>query len=109
MASKTLILVLLVSFPAQGLVNPLLRLDKHLAAKGCFVTFSTTKPTGEHMRFATNNNATIDETSSTPMGDGFFAFNFFDDSLGDGDHPERHNLSDTKAHLERIESKSVPR
>ncbi|KAJ1383924.1 UDP-glucuronosyl/UDP-glucosyltransferase [Sesbania bispinosa] len=58
MASKAPIHILLVSFPAQGHISPLLRLGKHLAAKGFFVTFSYHKSIGEHMEAASTISAT---------------------------------------------------
>lgn len=76
--------VLLVSFPGQGHVNPLLRLGKLIAAKGLLVTFSTTESTGKQMRKA--NNVSGDPT---PVGDGMIRFEFFDDGLSDDD-PRRH-------------------
>ncbi|KAK7385253.1 hypothetical protein VNO78_30967 [Psophocarpus tetragonolobus] len=98
MALKTPIHVLLVSFPSQGHLTPLLRLGKHLAAKGCFVTFSTSESTGKLMRTAN----TINESSPTPFGNGFFTFDFFDDGLGDDDHPKRYNLFEYTTYLKLV-------
>ncbi|CDY22912.1 BnaA01g18500D [Brassica napus] len=45
--------VMLVSFPSQGHINPLLRLGKLIASKGLLVTFVTTEePLGKKMRQA---------------------------------------------------------
>ncbi|KAK7385251.1 hypothetical protein VNO78_30965 [Psophocarpus tetragonolobus] len=76
MALETPIHILLVSYPAQGHVNPMLRLGKHLAAKGCFVTFSTAATIGKLMH-------AINETSQTSFGEGFLSFDFLDDGLGE--------------------------
>ncbi|KAL2537474.1 UDP-glycosyltransferase 84A1 [Forsythia ovata] len=84
--SKPLIHLLLVSFPGQGHVNPLLRLGKRLASKGLLVTFSAPEFIGKDMRKA--NNIT-DE--STPVGDGMIRFEFFDDGLDDDD-PKHYDL-----------------
>ncbi|KAK7321040.1 hypothetical protein VNO77_31151 [Canavalia gladiata] len=94
MAAEVPIHIMLVSFPAHGHVNPLLRLGKHLASKGCFVTFSTAECFSTQMQ-ATNTS------SPTPIGNGFFNFEFFQDGLGDDD-PKRHSLSDYIAHLQLV-------
>ena len=97
MGSESHIHVLLVSFPAQGHINPLLRLGKCLAAKGLFVTFATTESFGKDMRTANN----ISDKLATPVGDGFLKFEFFEEGLADDD-PIRKNLSDNTAHLEVV-------
>ncbi|XP_050895019.1 limonoid UDP-glucosyltransferase-like [Lathyrus oleraceus] len=79
--------ILLVSFPAQGHINPLLRLAKSLAAKGISVIFTTTAKAGKTMQTA--NYVTI--------GDGSLSFQFFDDGLPDD---ESINLL---AHCEEVE------
>jgi len=73
--------LLLVSFPAQGHINHLVGLGKYLAAKGATVIFTTTETAGKNMRVANN----IIDKFATPIGDGTFAFEFFDDGLPDGD------------------------
>ncbi|RZC48509.1 hypothetical protein C5167_016932 [Papaver somniferum] len=77
--------VLLVSFPAQGHINPLLRLAKCLASKGLLVTFSTTETIGHMMKEATN-------TKSTNIGQGELRFEFFSDGW-EIDEPQRANLA----------------
>ncbi|KAF3435480.1 hypothetical protein FNV43_RR22569 [Rhamnella rubrinervis] len=87
--------VLLVSFPGQGHVNPLLRLGKRLASKGLLVTFSTTENIGKTMRKAGNNIT----DKAIPVGDGFIRFEFFEDGLEDDD-PKRHDLDSYMTQLE---------
>ncbi|PNX77943.1 limonoid UDP-glucosyltransferase-like protein, partial [Trifolium pratense] len=79
MGSETPIHILLVSYPAQGHINPLLRLAKCLAAKGSSVIFITTEKAGKDMK-AVNN---ITDKSATPIGEGSLTFEFFDDGLED--------------------------
>ncbi|XP_027365480.1 gallate 1-beta-glucosyltransferase-like [Abrus precatorius] len=95
--SEAPINVFMVSFPAQGHINPLLRLGKFLAAKGLFVTFATSETAGKDMRTANS----ISDTSVTPVGDGFLKFDFFEDGLADDD-PIKKELSDYCAHLELV-------
>ncbi|KAL5070354.1 hypothetical protein RYX36_021241 [Vicia faba] len=73
--------ILLVSFPAQGHITPLLRLGKCLAAKGASVIFSTTEKAGKTMQ--TSNSIT--DKLAIPIGDGSLTFHFFDEGLLDGD------------------------
>ncbi|KAK7390944.1 hypothetical protein VNO78_19165 [Psophocarpus tetragonolobus] len=96
--------VLMVSYPAQGHINPLLRLGKCLAAKGLFVTFSTSETAGKDMRSANN----ISEKSVIPVGDGFLKFDFFEDGMAD-DYPKKKSLSDTSAQLELVGKQYVSR
>ncbi|KAL1342866.1 hypothetical protein HN51_029342 [Arachis hypogaea] len=102
MGSEAAIHVLLISFPAQGHINPLLRLGKCLAARGLFVTFSTTEDAGRDIRNANN----IAEKFVAPVGDGFLKFEFFDDRLQDDD-PIRKNLGDHTKHLEVVGKRFV--
>ncbi|XP_057423938.1 gallate 1-beta-glucosyltransferase 84A24-like [Lotus japonicus] len=89
MGSESPLHILLVSFPAQGHINPLLRLAKCLAAKGSSVTLATTQTAGKSMRTATN----ITDKAPTPISDGSLKFEFFDDGLGPDDDSIRGNLS----------------
>ncbi|XP_057442604.1 gallate 1-beta-glucosyltransferase-like [Lotus japonicus] len=116
MVSESPIHVLLVSFPAQGHISPLLRLGKHLAAKGLFVTFSTTRQKGEEMVVAaaattTTTTATANGTSSppppTPIGDGFLQFDLYDDGLPE-DHPTRNDLKDYSLQIAEYGKKILP-
>ncbi|KAI5314750.1 hypothetical protein L3X38_043926 [Prunus dulcis] len=79
--------IFLVCFPAQGHINPMLRLGKRLAAKGMLVTFSTTENYGKEMRKA--NNGISEE--ATPVGAGFIRFEFFPDGLPEDD-PKQTDL-----------------
>ncbi|WOH13918.1 hypothetical protein DCAR_0933431 [Daucus carota subsp. sativus] len=88
MNTQDLVHVLLVSYPAQGHITPLLRLGNLLASTGLLVTFSTTKDAGSSIRKASKN---IDEAS--PVGDGMIRFEFFDDGLvQNNDGQERPSL-----------------
>ncbi|KAL8129232.1 hypothetical protein V2J09_018387 [Rumex salicifolius] len=67
--------VLIVSYPAQGQINPVLRLAKRLTSTGGFlVTFSTVAAAGQKIIEA--NDITVDHLY--PVGDGFLRFDFFD-------------------------------
>ncbi|PON58075.1 UDP-glucuronosyl/UDP-glucosyltransferase [Trema orientale] len=81
---ETPIHVLLVCFPAQGHINPMLRLGKRLASKGLLVTFSTIEKMGKDMR--RSNKAITNEP--IPFGEGFIRFEFFEDGLEEND-PQR--------------------
>ncbi|CAJ1971819.1 unnamed protein product [Sphenostylis stenocarpa] len=94
--------VLMVSFPAQGHINPLLRLGKHLAAKGLSVTFSTTESIGKDIRAATSANNAL----HWRIGAGSLTFEFFEDGLSDDD-PMRKNLLDYTVQLERVGRKVI--
>ncbi|KAJ9159479.1 hypothetical protein P3X46_024986 [Hevea brasiliensis] len=94
--------VLLFSFPAQGHVNPLLRLGKRLASKGMLVTFSTTEGVGKHMR---NANDITDEL--VPLGDGFIRFEFFEDGWEEND-PRRQDLDQFLSQLELVGKQVIP-
>ncbi|XP_019089658.1 PREDICTED: UDP-glycosyltransferase 84A4-like isoform X1 [Camelina sativa] len=70
--------VMLISFPGQGHINPLLRLGKLIASKGLLVTFVTTEePLGKKMREANK----IQDGVLKPVGLGFLRFEFFDDGF----------------------------
>jgi hypothetical protein len=96
MGSEALVHVLLISFPGQGHVNPLLRLGKRLAAMGLLVTFSTPESIGKQMRKASN---ITDEPA--PVGEGFIRFEFFEDGW-DEDEPRRQDLDQYLPQLELI-------
>ena len=80
--------VFLVCYPTQGLINPMLRLAKRLAAKGLLITFSTTEHVGKDMRQANN----ITDDRPIPVGNGFIRFEFFEDGCV-GDDPKRSDLN----------------
>ncbi|XP_010548894.1 PREDICTED: UDP-glycosyltransferase 84A1-like [Tarenaya hassleriana] len=73
--------VMLVSFPGQGHVNPLLRLGKLIASKGLLVTFVTTELWGKKMRKTDKMVA----GEVTPVGKGFLRFEFYDDEWSEDD------------------------
>ncbi|KAJ7971974.1 Glycosyltransferase [Quillaja saponaria] len=103
MGSETLVHVLLVSFPGQGHINPLLRLGKRLAAKGLLVSFSTTQYKGKDMQEA--NDIT---DKAIPIGDGFLQFEFFEDGWAHDD-PKRKKFSDYLLQLELVGKQTISR
>ncbi|KAL9333577.1 hypothetical protein Peur_073716 [Populus x canadensis] len=102
MVSESLGHLFLVSFPAQGHVNPLLRLGKILASKGFLVTFSSTEITGKQMRQASD---IIDKL--TPFGDGFIRFEFFEDGLEE-DENRHQDLDQYLLQLELVGKQVIP-
>ncbi|WCJ17809.1 UDP-Glycosyltransferase superfamily protein [Euphorbia peplus] len=101
-SESPLVHVLLISFPGQGHVNPLLRLGKRLASKGLLVTFSTPEITGRQMR---KSGSISDEP--TPVGDGYIRFEFFEDGWGD-DETMRQDLDLYLPQLELVGKKFFP-
>ncbi|XP_010943278.2 gallate 1-beta-glucosyltransferase-like [Elaeis guineensis] len=91
--------VLLVSFPGQGHVNPLLRLAKRLAAKGLFVTFSSTDIIGHRIASATKNSA--DPGDAVPVGRGKLRFEFYPDGW-DPEDPRHRDLATRMPHLRDV-------
>ncbi|KAL2490381.1 UDP-glycosyltransferase 84A1 [Abeliophyllum distichum] len=103
MSSKSLIHVFLVTFPSQGLVNPLLRLGKHLAFKGLLVTLSAPQ-------FISPNLCKANDISDQPtqVGDGMIRFAFFDDGW-DVNDPKRFIDADLYvAQLELVGKHELP-
>ncbi|KAJ4912332.1 UDP-glycosyltransferase 84A4 [Raphanus sativus] len=106
--------VMLVSFPGQGHINPLLRLGKLIASKGLLVTFVTTEePLGKKMRQAND----IQDGSLKPVGLGFLRFEFFDDGFSYDDLAKTGSLltkleaagkREIKNLVERYEEKKQP-
>ncbi|XP_010434978.1 PREDICTED: UDP-glycosyltransferase 84A3 [Camelina sativa] len=95
--------VMLVSFPGQGHINPLLRLGKLIASKGLLVTFVTTEePLGKKMRQANK----IQDGVIKPVGLGFLRFEFFSDGLAD-DHAKRANFNTFRPHLEAVGKQEI--
>ncbi|CAL9196339.1 unnamed protein product, partial [Musa hybrid cultivar] len=80
--------LLMVSFAAQGHLNPLLRLAKRIAANGLLVTLCSTDDIRHRISSFTANAALGDPT---PVGRGFIRFEFFSDSLA-VDDPRRGDL-----------------
>uniref|UniRef100_A0ACD5YRM0 Uncharacterized protein n=1 Tax=Avena sativa TaxID=4498 RepID=A0ACD5YRM0_AVESA len=82
--------LLLICFPGQGHVNPMLRLAKRFAAKGLLVTFSSTSDVGAKITASTGVEAGGD---GVPLGLGRIRFEFLDDhseGLTDLDPLMRH-------------------
>ncbi|GAB2225015.1 hypothetical protein Drorol1_Dr00005797 [Drosera rotundifolia] len=102
--TQQLVHVLLVSFPSQGHINPLLRLGKRLATEGLLVTFATTENYGSAMR---KSSDTITD-KLTPVGDGFLRFEFMDDEYEKGDDPRRNDLDEYLLQLDRTGRKYLP-
>ncbi|GMN33917.1 hypothetical protein TIFTF001_041970 [Ficus carica] len=100
METTPIIHVLLVSYPANGHINPLLRLGKRLVSKGLQVTLSTTQNFSKH--FPKPNDTAGGET--TPS----VGFEFFDDGLTDGD-TRRDDLDFYVPQLDRAGRESLPR
>ncbi|CAL5209878.1 unnamed protein product [Lathyrus oleraceus] len=100
MGSEPLTHLLLISYPAQGHINPLLRLAKCLASKGASVIFLTTEYAGKDMRTVNN----ITHKSLTSIGDGSLTFHFFDDGLPEDD-PIR---TDLPAYIEQLKLVGEP-
>ncbi|KAJ4912330.1 UDP-glycosyltransferase 84A3 [Raphanus sativus] len=95
--------VMLVSFPGQGHINPLLRLGKLIASKGLLVTFVTTEqPWGEKMRQANK----IQDGVLKPVGLGFLRFEFFNDGLTEDDE-KRTNFQAFRPHLELVGKQEI--
>jgi len=95
--------VMLVSFPGQGHVNPLLRLGKLIASKGLLVTFVTTEqPWGKKMRQANK----IQDGVLKPVGLGFIRFEFFSDGLADDDE-KRFDFDAFRPHLEAVGKQEI--
>ncbi|XP_008806065.1 gallate 1-beta-glucosyltransferase-like [Phoenix dactylifera] len=91
--------VLLVSFPGQGHVNPLLRLAKRLAAKGLLVTFSSTDMIGRRIASAAKNS--VDHGDGVPVGRGHLRFEFYPDGW-EPDDPRLHDLDALLPHLHDV-------
>ena len=83
--------LLLICFPGQGHVNPMLRLAKRVAAKGLLVTFSSLASVGTRLAAAAGVSAGGD---GVPVGRGRVRFEF----LEDGDPGP--DLDDLMRHLE---------
>ncbi|KAL6888390.1 hypothetical protein ACP4OV_009416 [Aristida adscensionis] len=83
--------VLLICFPGQGHVNPMLRLAKRIAAKGLLVTFSSTCDVGDKLVASAGVSAGGDGVA---VGLGRVRFEFLDDDF------HGTELDDLMRHLE---------
>ncbi|CAL4970918.1 unnamed protein product [Urochloa decumbens] len=79
--------VLLICFPSQGHVNPMLRLAKRIASKGLLVTFSSVSSIGAKLAAAAGVTAGGD---GSPVGRGRVRFDFLDD--GEPPNPDLDSL-----------------
>ncbi|KAJ3679116.1 hypothetical protein LUZ60_017127 [Juncus effusus] len=84
--------MLMISFPGQGHVNPLLRLAKRVAAKGVLVTFTTTCNTGEKIL---SSSDIIPGDDGVTIGLGRLRFEFLSVNFDDG-----KDLDEAMLHLE---------
>ncbi|CAH8261327.1 unnamed protein product [Arabidopsis lyrata] len=95
--------VMLVSFPGQGHVNPLLRLGKLLASKGLLITFVTTESWGKKMRISNK----IQDRVLKPVGKGYLRYDFFDDGLPEDDEASRTDLTILRPQLELVGKREI--
>ncbi|KAJ1278265.1 hypothetical protein BS78_04G066600 [Paspalum vaginatum] len=86
--------LLMICFPGQGHVNPMLRLAKRIAAKGLLVTFSSLSTLGEKLAASSGVSAGGDGVA---VGRGRVRFEFMDDGAPAG--PE---LDDLMRHLATV-------
>ncbi|PIA27063.1 hypothetical protein AQUCO_08300033v1 [Aquilegia coerulea] len=100
MGSETHLLphVVMVSFPGQGHINPLLRLAKRLASKGLYITFTTTSSAGKMIQTSSTNN-TSDTTIK--IGQGELRFEYFSDGWAEDD-VKRFDLDSLMNQLETV-------
>ncbi|KAL5707107.1 limonoid glucosyltransferase [Ranunculus cassubicifolius] len=81
MGSESPLHVLMVSFPGQGHINPLLRLAKRLASNGLYITFSAPSHVGNMIQKSTKT----DSDKPIRVGKGSIRFEFFPDGWEDDD------------------------
>ncbi|KAF3327085.1 cinnamate beta-D-glucosyltransferase-like protein [Carex littledalei] len=89
--------VLMISFPGQGHVNPLLRLAKRIAAKGVLITFSTTSDTG-HQIISSSDVVSADD--GVPVGNGHLRFEFL--NLNWDKDGQKHVLEESMLNLDTV-------
>ncbi|GLT86473.1 hypothetical protein SLE2022_046120 [Rubroshorea leprosula] len=102
MESQSPVHIFLVSCLGQGNINPLFRLGKRLASKGLLVTFSAPDHIGKQLRKLGNINE-----ESTPIGDGFIRFEFFEDGWEDED-PRREDPDQYLPQMEKVGKQAIP-
>ncbi|KAG8070090.1 hypothetical protein GUJ93_ZPchr0006g41448 [Zizania palustris] len=83
--------LLVLCFPGQGHVNPMLRLAKRIASKGLLVTFSSTSSIGARL---TESSAVSAGGDGLPLGRGRIRFEFMEDDFDGKD------LDELMQHLE---------
>ncbi|CAL5043327.1 unnamed protein product [Urochloa decumbens] len=79
--------VLLVCYPGQGNINPMLRFAKRIAAKGLLVTCSASSIVRDKLAAASGVSA---GGAGVPVGRGRVRFDFLDDHLDDGTELDLH-------------------
>ncbi|KAL5707109.1 limonoid glucosyltransferase [Ranunculus cassubicifolius] len=104
MGSESPLHILMVSFPGQGHVNPLLRLAKRLASKGLYIIFSAPNHVGNMIKSASPTTSPRD--AIIRIGQGQIRFEFFSDGCADDD-PQRHDLDYQFHQLETVGRESV--
>ncbi|XP_078182358.1 gallate 1-beta-glucosyltransferase 84A24-like [Carex rostrata] len=90
--------VLMISFPGQGHVNPLLRLAKQIAAKGVLITFSTTSDTGHKIISSSDHVVSADD--GVPVGNGQLRFEFL--NLNWDKNDQKHVLEESMLNLDTL-------
>uniref|UniRef100_A0A2P2JTY1 Glycosyltransferase n=1 Tax=Rhizophora mucronata TaxID=61149 RepID=A0A2P2JTY1_RHIMU len=103
MGTESPVHILLVAFPGQGHVNPMLRLGNRLAFRGFLVTFSIAEAAGKQIEKANN----ITKHEPIPVGDGFIRFEFFKDGWEDDD-PRRKDPHQYMPQLELAGKQMIP-
>ncbi|XP_040377045.1 gallate 1-beta-glucosyltransferase-like [Oryza brachyantha] len=74
--------LLVICFPGQGHINPMLRLAKRIAAKGLLVTFSSTSSVGAKLVESSGVSVGGD---GVPLGRGRIRFEFLEDGFDGGE------------------------
>ncbi|KAJ4758049.1 Glycosyltransferase [Rhynchospora pubera] len=90
--------VVMISFPGQGHVNPLLRLAKRVAAKGVLITFTTTSDVGHQI---ISSSDVVPDDDGIPVGSGRLRFEFLDTNW-DPSNGQKPDLDDSMRHLETV-------
>ncbi|CAN6221672.1 unnamed protein product [Urochloa humidicola] len=80
--------VLLVCYPGQGNINPMLRFAKRIAAKGLLVTYSCSSIVRDKLAAASGVSA---GGAGVPVGSGRLQFDFLDDHLDDAAKLDLHD------------------
>ncbi|KAF3325173.1 cinnamate beta-D-glucosyltransferase-like protein [Carex littledalei] len=91
--------VLMISFPSQGNINPLLRLAKQVAAKGVLVTFTTTSDIGRQI-ISSSDGVPADD--GIPACSGCLRFEFLDMSWNTITHYDKKRIDEDMLHLETV-------
>lgn len=104
--SKHLLRVFLVTFPFQGHVNQLLRLEKVVALNGnLLVTFSTSKSIGKKMK--KDGVDVLDNPTRVGNCDSMIRIEFFHDECSEDISDERHIIDTYLSKLETYGKEAV--